>query len=731
MNNLDKIEPVIMQRIASNIDVIENFPSHGIVFRNIGRMLSIPDLFSHTIKYMGKLIRDYMLRTGIKIDYLAGFDARGFLFAQIALDIGCGFVMIRKSGKLPNCTKIEYEKEYGKDCLCIENDIIPKGSNVLMVDDLIATGGTIWAGSELIKMIGSNPIGCVSLIQLVGLKLCDKLSSDIELLPLIKYRSDSKSQEIDPILNPNLFTFVEEYIPIGRERLLESDQSNTIVFYHPSLKTLGENYISNNEGCRKGSVLWNKFPDGQPNIRFEHMDQLAGKEIVFFMSLFDKTNLFEQLSLLMVLPRQLIKSLNIYIPYFSVGTMERVDYEGILATAETMAKIISNCVHSTQTGPPIIHIWDIHALPIRFYFTDNVIIKLESGIELLKKQITDKTIIVFPDDGSSKRFGSSFRTHKKIVCSKVREDNKRKIRIVDQVNFPIGVQPHEVEYDNVVIVDDLVQTGGTLLECAKALKQYGFINICAYATHSIFPNNTWKKFTESNLIKKFYTTNSVPEISDKLKEKEPFVVLNLFGDKKNDNKVIYVSSHNQQKLRAVYEAFVKKLQTNNISVFGLNANSNVPEQPIGIEQTKLGCLNRLTNMKSYLDLHSIKYDYLVSLENGIENWNDAHSEKMVAEDFCCVQIFFRNENKSSITSSICLENEDNNTSVIIPEEFYKICLQFEQKKTIGQVISEKTGIPSDSFHQKYNASGLTRIEIMSMTVDYLLENKSAYYVEWF
>ena len=113
--------------------------------------------------------------------------------------------------------------------------------------------------------------------------------------------------------------------------------------------------------------------------------------------------------MLMVMSRQLIRKLDIYITYFSVGTMERVDQEEIFATAETMAKIISNCVHITQQGAPIIHIYDIHALPIRFYFTDNVIVKLESAIPLLKSKINPNSIIVFPDDGAAKRFKPYFK----------------------------------------------------------------------------------------------------------------------------------------------------------------------------------------------------------------------------------------------------------------------------------------------------------------------------------
>jgi adenine phosphoribosyltransferase len=358
-----------LQDIGNAIDVIPNFPKEGIMFRDISGLLLNSDLYDFANKQMAKLVKN------TKADCIAVIDARGFLFTGIAKELNLPIVMVRKPNKLPNCITFKYEKEYGFDELCITKDVIPLGSKVLLIDDLLATGGTFDGARQLIESIGSNVVGYLSLIELVGFDI--KIDRSM-VYSLLKYGKDQETKEL---LNLN----IKNYIPLVNKY---ESYNRTIVFYHPSVESLAENYIANNINCRKGIIIWDKFADGQPNITFENMKQLENKNIVFFISLYDKANLFEQLSMLMIMPRQLIRSLDIYITYFSVGTMERVDQEGMLATAETMAKIISNSITVvTKTGPAIIHIYDIHALPIRFYSSDNVIIKLHTAIPLLLKKL--------------------------------------------------------------------------------------------------------------------------------------------------------------------------------------------------------------------------------------------------------------------------------------------------------------------------------------------------------
>jgi adenine phosphoribosyltransferase len=685
-----------LQDISDHIIPVPNFK--GVMFRNMSKLLLNIKLFDYAIDQMVQIIK----KAGLVPNYLAGFESRGFLFTALASKLGCGFIMIRKPNSLPQSVTVVYTKEYDKETehkLTI-SECVPKGSKILLIDDLVATGGTIYGGCQLVMAIQCKVIGSINLLELCGLITDQRLIDlKIPILSLLKYHHDEPST----ILNPNLncMLTIKQYIP-----MINPSKMPTIVFCHPSLESLAENYINANPDSRKGVINWEIFPDTQPNITFESMDQLENKKIVFFLSTFDTALLFKQLSMLMVLPRQFIRSLDIYITYFSVGTMERVDTEGILATAETMARMISCCVESTQHEKPIIHIWDIHALPIRFYFNpDNIIVRLHSGIQMLLQRINPNCVIVFPDDGAFKRFKTFFTGFKIIVCTKVRVGNERVITIIDKLNFP--KDETDMEYDEIIIVDDLVQSGMTLIKCKIALEQLDYKRVSAYVTHSVFPNDGWIKMINVGWHN-FYTTNSVPEVTDQLPVK-PFVILPIFEQYAYGvvPLIIYVASHNEQKLRAVYDAFVDSYDINNhmrntVIVKGINVSSNVHEQPINEEETKIGCENRLHALKDYLERNNVKFSYAISLENGLYE-----TSKDIWEDKCCMNMICMNTKPQLSVQTI-----DESMSVFVPTKYVQICLEKSQNVTIGQVIQEQTGIPKNEWHQRYNDHGYTRVDIM-------------------
>lgn len=182
-----------LQEISNSISVVKDFPKEGIYFRNISPLLANYELFNLTIKLMAELVR----KSGLNFDYIAGMESRGFLFIQLANQLGCGFVMLRKPGKLPNVETFSYKKEYGIDTLTIEKNIIKENSNVLIVDDLIATGGTVYTANELIKKIGSNAVGAITLIELLGLEMDDRLiKSGLPIISLLKYPFNSESSDL-------------------------------------------------------------------------------------------------------------------------------------------------------------------------------------------------------------------------------------------------------------------------------------------------------------------------------------------------------------------------------------------------------------------------------------------------------------------------------------------------------------------------------------------------------
>ena len=151
---------------------IPDFPKEGIIFKDITPLLQNYDAFNQAIIEMYNLVKD------MKIDYVVSMEARGFIFgAPLALKLGAGFVPIRKPGKLPYRTKeATCMKEYGEDKLCIHEDAIPYGSNVLIVDDLLATGGTLETSAKLVEDVGGHVVQILFLIELSFLKGREKLT---------------------------------------------------------------------------------------------------------------------------------------------------------------------------------------------------------------------------------------------------------------------------------------------------------------------------------------------------------------------------------------------------------------------------------------------------------------------------------------------------------------------------------------------------------------------------
>jgi adenine phosphoribosyltransferase len=153
------------QSIKSKIRTIPNWPKQGIMFRDITTLLQDAPAFSHTIELLLERYKDK------KIDMVAGIESRGFIIGSIlAHRLNLGFVPIRKKGKLPAETESEeYELEYGKDVIEIHKDAIAPGMQVLLVDDLIATGGTSMAACKLIKKCGGNIVEFCAIIDLPDL----------------------------------------------------------------------------------------------------------------------------------------------------------------------------------------------------------------------------------------------------------------------------------------------------------------------------------------------------------------------------------------------------------------------------------------------------------------------------------------------------------------------------------------------------------------------------------
>ena len=173
----------IIENVKSKIRDVADFPKEGIIFRDITTALKDADTLRVMIDYLCEQFKD------TKIDYIAGIESRGFIFGMpMAYKLNAGFVPIRKPKKLPAATySQEYELEYGTDKIEVHQDAFEKGANVLVVDDLLATGGTAEAACKLVKKTGANLVGIAFLIELTALNGREKLTDAPKVISMLKY----------------------------------------------------------------------------------------------------------------------------------------------------------------------------------------------------------------------------------------------------------------------------------------------------------------------------------------------------------------------------------------------------------------------------------------------------------------------------------------------------------------------------------------------------------------
>ena len=161
-----------MKKIEEYVRTIPDFPEPGIMFRDVTSVLQDPDGLKLAIDEMIHLL------DGVEFDLIAGTESRGFIFGvPIAYELGKAFIPVRKKGKLPcETVSAEYELEYGTACIEIHKDSIKPGQKVVIVDDLIATGGTIEAAIRLVEQLGGEVVKVIFLMELAGLKGREKLA---------------------------------------------------------------------------------------------------------------------------------------------------------------------------------------------------------------------------------------------------------------------------------------------------------------------------------------------------------------------------------------------------------------------------------------------------------------------------------------------------------------------------------------------------------------------------
>jgi adenine phosphoribosyltransferase len=164
--------------LKDHIRHVPDFPKRGILFYDISTLLAHKDAWRHAIDQMAKRVKVH------KPTVLAGIESRGFLVAApLALELGCGFLMLRKKGKLPGATiRYTYELEYGTDTIEVQEGAVKPGDRVVMLDDLLATGGTMAAAIHLLRLVQAEVTAAAFLIELSFLNGRKKLDVPVESL---------------------------------------------------------------------------------------------------------------------------------------------------------------------------------------------------------------------------------------------------------------------------------------------------------------------------------------------------------------------------------------------------------------------------------------------------------------------------------------------------------------------------------------------------------------------
>lgn len=172
-----------MQLVKDKIRSIKDFPVEGIIFRDITTAIKDKEALREMINFL----TEKFINKGI--DYVAVVESRGFIFGSaLAYNINAGCILIRKPGKLPAETiSEEYSLEYGTDKLEIHKDAIEAGKNVIVIDDLLATGGTVSAACKLLKKAGANVKAAAFIIELSDLNGRENLPQDVEVISMINY----------------------------------------------------------------------------------------------------------------------------------------------------------------------------------------------------------------------------------------------------------------------------------------------------------------------------------------------------------------------------------------------------------------------------------------------------------------------------------------------------------------------------------------------------------------
>ena len=696
-------------------NLVLNYPKDGINFKDISKFLESPELIEESMKYF----ENYYKTT--KITKIVGIESRGFLIGgMLARVMKVPFVMMRKTTSLlplkvlTTETDIEYRDKTGFQ---IQENSITKKDHILIVDDVLATGKSIIAANKLIMQAGAVVSGaacwlfipeCDGIdnikktldinVAIFEIAYSEKLNKNVETL--LNKKVETKSKNIPYNISNNPFVMNDPLI-LGKllnDPLFSFDVRKKYVLVHNDMK----DWINPNYHKFRYIILdkFAHFPDGYPNI--EYPAEVNDSDVIYIGSMYDYNSVMDQVNFLVALSRN-VESLRVYFPYYGPGTMERITEPGVVATADSMGYIISRCL----VGRPKIHVFDLHVSITRFgldpqcnQFKEDTAVYM--ALSEFKAAYTTFAL-AFPDEGSYKRFVNTINGYTKktvplILMAKKREGDVRTITLLDVQNIEKSLDQNI----DIIIFDDIVNSGGTIFECRNALLKYGFKNVSAYCTHAVMPlKKHYMNFLTGGDyagLKAFFIANTNPQRSELLKDKYPFIVVDVrsvvFKKSYNREITVVLCSKNKDK----YDACVKYFeQFINIKIETIDPCSEVNNQPLNIIETIKGASNRIKNAKK-LFRGDINNNLFISIENGIDNGGD----------FAVIMYNYNNKQHHILSRSVKINPTVLN---LLPKD---------GSKTAGQIYNELYNVPASNWHKL--ECGFNRSYIIYKGLEVLMEN---------
>lgn len=273
------------------------------------------------------------------------------------------------------------------------------------------------------------------------------------------------------------------------------------IIAHPRFEYMADEIVRNNpETIWKGQALFQRFRDRTPDLKFPWVkDEIEHQDVTYIGDFSNPEELFEHYNAIFWLVKNTADKVRIIMPYFPMGTSERIEEKWETETAHAFSNLISS-LPSGRSAKNSVHIFDIHALVEQSIFNlDRINTELHNTMSLL--DIGPEEMVVFPDEWAAKRFRKyipGVPQERRIICGKERVGDDRIVTIKE--GDPRG--------KDCILIDDLIQTGTTLIQTAKVLRAKWARSVRAYAAHGVFPDDSHKRVAAE--FDELIVTDSIP-----------------------------------------------------------------------------------------------------------------------------------------------------------------------------------------------------------------------------